>query len=309
MKNENIEWSLYWAQDRLHSCVAAKQDVDQLALNRAWETFSFGLQNSAKVLDLATGNGAVPYVLLGSNNTLQVTAVDHADIAPLRYLSDKGLLESVEFVPNTDINELTFTSSTFDAITSQYGIEYAGLESAMMVVSPLLKPGGKLRFLIHHSDSEIIQSSQVKISEMSDIVRPDGLIDCLFAVLRGECDLNSLKQHMRAFQETKQPRSQQISGQLFDGISQVVSLMSSDPKGANRLGATMGMRVRAEHARLLQMMSAAQSEENIISLTKTLENENFQTVKYSAYYADDDSDRYLLGWVLDAQKRQDLGTA
>lgn len=301
MKDENIEWSLYWAQDRLHSCVATEQDVDQKALNDVWETLSVGMGDSARVLDLATGNGAVPYALLAHNDTYKISAVDKADIAPLRYLSDRGLLESVEFVPNTDINNLEFKPNTFDAITSQFGIEYAGLEVATIAILPLLKSSGKLRFLVHHADSEIVKRSQEKVNEMAELIKPAGLIECLLCVLRGESELSSLEKIAIDYQAVNTSLSQQISGQVFSGINQIVAQMQNNHRAALELGATLNLRIRSEHTRLSQMIDAAQSHKSIADFSDKLERDENVSIEFTPYYVDDKSSKYLLGWLVDGQ--------
>ncbi len=303
MKNENIEWSLYWAQDRLHSCVAADQDVDQKALNTLWSTFSSGLGAASRILDLATGNGAVPYALLADNKNHRISGVDRADIAPLEHLSDHGALSSVEFIANTDINQLSLEPQTFDALTSQFGIEYAGLQATSLAVLPLLKLGGRLRFLIHHSDSEIVRSSKANLHEMSELIKPDGLIECLLSVLKGKIELKTLEQKAAEHQASDVSLTQKISGQVFSGINQIVAQMSVDPKAAIDLGATLNLRVRSEHARLSQMIGVAQSEESMGDFTATLEHHGMHAVTCCPYYADDVSDQYLLGWLVDAERR------
>ena len=88
-KDNNIAWSLYWAEDRLHSCVATDDEADQKILNQLWASFSDKLPDAAQVMDLATGNGAVPAALLAAKPSLKIAAVDLADIQPQTFLKNR----------------------------------------------------------------------------------------------------------------------------------------------------------------------------------------------------------------------------
>ena len=111
---KEVAWSLYWSQDRLHSCVASKDSHDQKIQDDLWKEFANSLPEQARVLDLATGNGAVPSALLGARSDLEVDAVDQADIDPLKFLSGNEVLRDVRFHANTDILQMSFEDNQFD---------------------------------------------------------------------------------------------------------------------------------------------------------------------------------------------------
>ena len=303
---DEVPWSLYWAEDRLHSCVASGADADQQTLNKVWSDFALRLPAGAKVLDLACGNGAVASAMLSTQPALVIDAVDQADIAPQQFLEAHPELEKVVFHANTDINQLDFNAASFDALTSQFGIEYAGLTTAAESSVECLASGGLMCFIIHHKQSGIIQSSQLKLSEMKQLLDQDGLIECLLRVLRGEVDFAVLETLGAEYLAAKIQRTEQISGRVFAGINQIATTLQSDPKQAYSLGATLKLRLDSEYQRLLQMDSAAQDELQMSQFGVQLEQLGMQIGSIEPFFADHASgealDQYLLGWLVQANK-------
>jgi len=298
-KNEQeIAWSLYWAQNKLHSCVAANFDSDQEVLNNIWCEFTELLKPQATVLDLATGNGAVPVALLSANADLKIDAVDQADIDPAQYVKDQPELLIVNFKAKIDINDLPIDEKRYDTITSQFGVEYAGLSAAAQASLKCLRPNGSFQFIIHHSDSEIIKASSLRLEEMVTLLAPEGIIDSLLLVLKGEMDFSSLEDCGRRYLESPAPRSDLISGQVFTGIERIAALIQSDLLQAQRLGATIKLRLQADHDRLTQMIEAAQTEDEINLFCSQLEKNGFRISTLKPVYVNDVEQKYLLAWQI-----------
>lgn len=300
--NTEFAWSLYWAQDKLHSCIASDGAGDQEAVNNVWRSFCVNLSDQARVLDLATGNGAVPSALLGVNSTLRIDAVDAAQIQPMKYVSQARHLSQVAFHSGVNILDMPFQDASFDALTSQFGIEYAGIEAASNAALRVLKCGGHLGFLIHHVDSEILQGSRRKIAEMEQLLVSGGILETLLDMLRGECDFTTLERagerYLRQAETSQIPRTASISGQVFDGINQIHQLLNKDPKKARELGLTLDLRVRAEHERLVQLTQAACSTDSMENYLEFLRNRNLNDVTHTLIKADS----ALIGWFVQATK-------
>jgi len=301
-KNENTAWSLYWSQDRLHSCVASDGDKDQEVLNQVWRDFAAKLAADSKVLDLATGNGAVPAALMLSRPDLLIDAVDHADIDPDQYLSGHDELKSVQFHGSVDINSMSFEGESFSALTSQFGIEYAGLSAATIAALEFLQAGGLISFVIHHSDSAIIKSSAKKIIEIEQLLKEGGLIETLMLVLRDATTFAELESVGQDYLQQDYLRTQQISGQVFAAIEEIGKLMTVDMPKALNLGATLRLRLESELQRLVQMADAAQSEADMTSYRSVLDSEGLEIEQIKPIYVDDSEAEYLLGWLVQASK-------
>ncbi|MFT4635889.1 MAG: hypothetical protein ACI854_001641 [Arenicella sp.] len=289
-------WSLYWSQDRLHSCVAQSSDEDQKVLNSLWNDFSQKLEPNSRVLDLATGNGAVADALLSANSTLQVDAVDRASIDPKKFLSERGNLANVSFYADTDILDLPFDAASFNAITSQFGIEYAGLEAASEQVIPYLKIGGCFQWVIHHGMSGIILSSENKIIELQQLTQKAGILDTLLALLGGKAEFVELEALGKDYLKQDIIRSEQISGQVFEGIERIIDAFPRYPKESLDLAVAMDLRVRSELIRLNQLIAAGQTEDAMSSWAKKVAILGLEAT-FSPLYLDPSKQDYLLAWL------------
>ena len=298
---KEVAWSLYWSQDRLHSCVASDNEQDQQVLNRVWADFANSLPDQANLLDLATGNGAVPSALLAARSDLRIEAVDQADIDPLKFLSGNETLSKVQFHGNTDIMDLPFKAARFDAITSQFGIEYAGLHAATLRAEALVKSGGKILFLIHHQQSSLIHDSKEKLEELRQITVADGLLDSMQLFLNNGYDMSKLNTAGELFLQGEFVRSAAISGQLFEGIEQVINTVSRDEKRAKLLAMSMDLRIRAEQQRLEQMVDSSHSAQSLAELSGLL-TERGIGVEFEPVLIKDQTPEYLLCWKLSGEK-------
>ena len=294
---KEIAWSLYWSQDRLHSCVASENKQDQQVLNRIWTEFADGLSARASILDLATGNGAVPSGLLAARPDLAIDAVDQADIDPTKFVTGNELLSSVRFHANTSILQMPFQANQFDAITSQFGIEYAGLHEASFAAIKLLKSDGKILFLIHHQQGSLIRDSQAKLTELRNITVADGVLDALRTFLNNGYDLARLNQAGELYLHGDFVRTEAISGQLFAGIEQVINTLSRDAEQGKMLAMSMDLRIRAEQQRLQQMIASSHSEQSLSELCESLKQHNI-TAEFEPVLIDNQAQDYLLCWKL-----------
>ena len=297
-------WNIYWHADNVDSCVASASQRDAEAIGQLWQDFAVDLPSTASVLDLATGNGTVPLALLQGNESLQITGVDKADIDPLKFLSAPGLLARVEFVGGIDICSMPFEAESFDALTSQFGIEYAPLEAAISSAAAVLKSAGNLKFLMHHSDSEIVAPARIKIGEMASLLRYGGLIHCLDAFLKGEQRIEELEAAGKQHLDAGAGRSTKISGQIFEGVERVLQNLQQGDRGAGEeLASVMATRLRADHDRLTQLADAALTEQQMQRLSEQLAEANvIVDLLQPAIIHESSKDSALIGWQIAGHK-------
>lgn len=294
--NDSNAWSLYWSEDRLYSCVAQSSDEDQQVLNTLWQEFAQKMVPGSRLLDLATGNGAVAHSVLSANSRVQIDAVDKASIDPKKTLKGCDSLNSVHFHSNTDLFDLSFEPLTFDAISSQFGIEYAGLEAVSVRVMPYLKVGGRFQFIIHHAQSGIILSSKNKIIEFEQLTQKSGVLETLIAVLGGKAEFAQLEKVGKEYLQQDLLRTDSISGQVFAGIEHIISHFNSQPKESLELGVSIDLRVRSELIRLQQLIVAGQSLESMESWQQEISAMGLE-VSFNPLYLDSSKKDYLLGWL------------
>ena len=173
-------WSQYWEQGHLTSFGESFSLNYTGVLRSVWlDTFAM-LPNEFSVLDIATGNGALPLLIQesheGSDIKGSVTGIDLADVKPLEL--SEGSLIKLKLQSRIDCCELPFNEATFDLVTSQFGIEYAPLKSAIPEAIRVLKPGGKLQVVVHHHDSMIINRNR----RILKLISSEQIVD-FFAIL------------------------------------------------------------------------------------------------------------------------------
>jgi SAM-dependent methyltransferase len=170
------QWRDYWRAGAVgvgtEAPASAGPQGDTTSL---WRNWFAGLEDGSRILDLATGGGAVlrhaASHATAAGKRFGLTGVDEAQLPDDAGLQALGILRLGE----TRAEALPFAHESFDAVTSQFGIEYADHELALDGVARVLRPGGVARMLIHHKDSEITRAALVRIRAF-DTVTGDGRI-------------------------------------------------------------------------------------------------------------------------------------
>lgn len=164
-------WDRYWQSNRMASCMdgAGASNYDHRVAH-GWRSFFEGLAPRSRVLDLCTGNGAVALIAaqvsVAQGKSLSVTGIDFAAIDPKKFVPGLGDATSgVEFVGNVNCETLAYPDASFDAVVSQYGIEYSDLRRSIPQAVRVIIPGGKLRLFIHAREGTVVASTKRAISD------------------------------------------------------------------------------------------------------------------------------------------------
>jgi len=301
----NIDsWTLYWQNDNLESCIAGQSSEDTRKIVDYWRDFASHLDHNATILDLATGNGAVPSMLLAGNPSLSIVAVDKAQIDPAKYLSQANQLASVRFLPDVDICGLPFEPESFDVVTSQFGLEYAPLHEACSSAVRVLKRSGSIRLLMHHEDSEIVRPSTETLAEIARLLVANGVMSCVVGYVAREISLDELEAAGQNYLMEENSKTRHISGQIFDGINQVIEGMTTNPGHARTLAHSMRLRLIAEQTRLQQLLHAALNAERAHKLEFVLREAGIEIEFFETFKLDEDSTgSALIGWQLSGRKK------
>ncbi len=149
------EWSVFWQSDQAESCVPVEgREHGTKHITRVWSQFFDTLRNGALILDLGTGNGSLAAQAVRASKSRQagflVHGADLAEIDPARFVSTAvNLLLDVEFHANVAMENLPFADGSFDAVCSQYAIEYSQTMQSFPEALRVLQPAGQFRFLLH----------------------------------------------------------------------------------------------------------------------------------------------------------------
>ena len=179
-------WSRYWAQGAPHSCVGSYGDSYGGAIAEFWSDVFRTLPSAARVLDVATGNGALPRLLLKDCPSANVScdAVDIASIAPT-WLSAASPVDRgrVHFQGQVDAGLLPFSDSSFDLVISQYGFEYTDVERTLPEVLRVLARAGSIALVLHHSGGRPVTLAGVELAHLDWLMKLGGLFDGAAALL------------------------------------------------------------------------------------------------------------------------------
>lgn len=160
------------------------------AIRAFWsELFQAASTDPARTMvDIASGNGAVVECALNvcASAPPDIICVDisAAAIANIRrrFPGVQGLV--------CDARSIPLQARAFDLVTSQFGVEYAGLE-AIDEAARLLAPGGRLALLIHHRAGSIHRECTASLDAISRVQESrfvplaDEMFRAGFAAVRG----------------------------------------------------------------------------------------------------------------------------
>src|SRR5688572_12905134 len=97
--DKRAAWDRFWSYDRLASfgTGSGAGNYDE-PIAAGWRAFFASLPNRARVLDLATGNGAIAVMAVEAGDRLQVTGADLAAVKPAAFVSgSKSQLKRIRF--------------------------------------------------------------------------------------------------------------------------------------------------------------------------------------------------------------------
>lgn len=188
LSDRRRNWSRYWASGALHSCPGSFTGNYDGTIADFWLQAFSSLGPQDRVLDIASGNGALPRLLLGLDGghagQARIDAIDLADIAPGWYSKlAPEQRENMKFHSGVHAEKLPFPEQLFDLVISQYGIEYADLTQAITEVLRVLKPTGRVRMIMHHKDAWPVQIAAVEIELIDWLLSDEGLFPQSAAML------------------------------------------------------------------------------------------------------------------------------
>ena len=247
-------WSRYWARGAAHSCVGSYGECYGGAIARFWHEVFGRLPPAVRVLDIATGNGALPRLLLqeGSAADAQCDAVDIARITP-PWLSAAAAADRarVRVHGGVDAAALPFADGCFDLVVSQYGLEYTDLQRTVPELLRVRAPGGAIALMLHHAQGRPASLAAVEIDHLGWLLRRGGVFDTAAALVepmvlaateRGRASLqqhptaNAAREYFNALLDELSGRAAAGDGAdvLFDARTAVMAVLA----GAGRDGAT-----------------------------------------------------------------------
>ena len=167
-------WDAYW-HGIGDAGTCAVGGVSHPAIHAFWRAFFHEAREefaAARMLDIASGDGAVVAHALDAFGSRQadITCLDVSAAAvrnvKQRFPGVRGVVADARAVP--------FGSGTFDIVTSQFGVEYAG-PAAIDETGRLLAGGGRLVLVLHHRAGRMLRECTESLDAIARL-RDSGFI-------------------------------------------------------------------------------------------------------------------------------------
>lgn len=171
-------WDDYWRGGAAQpgGCLPTALKAIDAEQARRWQGFARGLPKGTRVVDLATGDGAVLRRLSGVRRDLTLTGFDSARTLPA---PPRG----IRLTGGVAIESLPLRHGTAGAVTSQFGFEYGDVAAVAAEAARVLRPDGRLALLTHRADSPILEHNRVRREGLRWVLDERGLIERARAVL------------------------------------------------------------------------------------------------------------------------------
>ena len=316
--NELPQWSKFWEQGFITTFGRSKPDNYDGVVRDFWREKFLELPTGARVLDIATGNGAIATIAaqvgLAHDKDFFVAATDLARISTDIVGNDDTiqLRERIEFHSDTPCEDQPFDDDYFDFVSSQFGFEYSNIEKTLQEVRRILKAGGPFIAISHHVDSQLIKAANAELEvyrHALDELNVFGTVREYFDALG---DIGSSRDELKKAMELAVPLSLRINDCVNafreehpddECAKEIVAAVGYLARGAaqtakaERLGAVDAAQVsyRMAQARLEDMVDAAMDQEDIDSLTVNAGSAGFSSANCLNLFVEDGS---LAGWQI-----------
>lgn len=163
-------WEAYYRSGALAACPTSADGDYGGELRKIWVDFFATLANDARVLDVATGNGAIASIAAataaGNGAQWDIHGSDKAAVDPHRDVADGARrLAGIRFHPRTATEALPFEDASFDAVGGQFALEYSDVPAALAELHRVLRPRGHAQFVLHHADSAFAGAARRAVEE------------------------------------------------------------------------------------------------------------------------------------------------
>ncbi len=192
-------WARLWRTGVLHSCANGMADNYDREFLAFWLAQFQPLGNGDLVVDVGTGNGAIPLLARAEavrrGLALEIHGVDLADIAPGQDVPNGAqLFEGIRFHPGTSMTRLPFATGGVALLCSQYAFEYAPRAEAAHEMLRVIGATGRAALVVHSADSLIAQVSEAQRSACGWLLRESAVLPALQGLLTAMAGANTPQQ-------------------------------------------------------------------------------------------------------------------
>jgi ubiquinone/menaquinone biosynthesis C-methylase UbiE len=283
---QSKSWSRYWAQGGRDACFSGS---DLAILQPLWRNFFSGLEPGSRVLDLATGKGAVlqtaAIVSSAQDKKFELVGVDYAEIPA-------NITQGFQLVGNVTLEKLPFEGQSFDAVSSQFGFEYADQEQAFSEMMRVLAPSARFQMVIHMEQGAIASETRGRLNNLDALGGKEGLIALVEKLAklevkkgRDKAVVTNIHQELskKAAEAFETVRQTIIGAEADDAAKHLFTFLGTlwakragfEPNDVLAKAQEAGAELGAYQLRLQAMLEAAMSKEQIEGLAKLASEQGF----------------------------------
>lgn len=319
------QWDRYWSYGSLHSFSQVMGGNYQGAIAGFWRACFRDLEAGARVVDIATGNGAVALLALEAAEAagieVEVSGIDLAKIDPLHQVQDSSLrarLQCIRFYPRTPAEALPFADGAMDLACSQFGLEYSDLAAAVGELARVCRSGARVALMLHHERSQLLRATADEIAQLDFVLDEVRLYVHARNLLRAMAERGTagsaragskVDRKRRALDDALQKIQREARGrdqprmllgptnyirEIFAGVGRAPYAQLLDLLEETR------QRVLANRQRLQDMQRAALGEQEMDALMKRFVRVGFDVTGHDVLH---EHDGVLLGWTLTATRQ------
>ena len=162
-------WSRYWQAGALHSCGGAFGGNYEGATAHFWRGQFERVPDDGTIVDLGTGNGAIPLLARQAAAELgrrfDLHGVDAAAIDPPSTVPDGArAFAGIRFHAGVSATQLPFADASVALVCGQYALEYMPREAALREIVRVIGPAGRAAFVLHSRDSAVLETTAEQLA-------------------------------------------------------------------------------------------------------------------------------------------------
>lgn len=317
-------WTHYWASGALHSCSNAFDGNYDDEVRKLWANFFGRLPDGSRILDIGTGNGAVAFLAQETgrqhDRSFRIEGIDAAIIDPAAAATKFGLpLENMVLRGLIRSEKTDYPPQYFDAVSSQYAIEYTRVSETLSELARILKPGAIAGFVIHHSESQSVLTTLAELKVFSFLRHEAPLLTLSRRLLRkpvsggsgalvlfardrdSEKERKEFDRHMNRVVAyvRKRPQAAFVDGIVAQVANVLRQTQEIGPAAAIARLDILESEMLAHQARLLAIAKAACDRQGIERFCEMAANAGFSVQQPRELVR---QGKTLLGWVVDANR-------
>ncbi len=315
------QWSTFWERGSITTFMGRFENNYDSDLLAFWLLELDQIAKDSKLIDLATGNGALALIAARysaeNNRNFNITAIDYAEIKPGLGVSnqDHQLLKNIHFMGDTNIEDTGLNTASFDVAISQFGFEYGDANRSVTEIARLLKPqNSKAILMVHHETSAILTQTRETLAQIELCKEPHFHQD-IISLQRRLAELHAAKADpatdtkAERLRESLNLQTEQLhdAQENFNDPSQLAfyletSMSVFNPKIAGEktieeksaLLAELRQQIADYKARMEDLMIAASSDKDIDGYTQSLTNLGFEIDRSEAFLFEGSSFAHII---------------